>query len=85
MVHELACTPVSHYAPESDIASLTLGVRQGKLRAEEQPWGLLEYNADTGALVGAEIWEASSVLPKDLLDALPEPAASEVVVERQPA
>lgn len=76
---------MSHYAPESDIASLTLSVRQGRLRAEEQPWGLLEYDVETGALVGAEVWEASTILPKELLDALPEPAGQEITIERQPA
>ncbi len=76
---------MSHYAPESDIALLTLGVRKGRARAEEQPWGLLEYDADTGALIGAEVWAASTILPKELLDALPEPAGHEVTIERQPA
>jgi uncharacterized protein YuzE len=76
---------MSHYARESDIASLTLGERRGNLRAEETEWGLLEYDADTGALVGAELWDASTRLPRELLDALPEPVGPEVVVERQPA
>jgi len=76
---------MSHYAPESDIASLTLGARQGRLRAEEKSWGLLEYDADTGALVGAEVWNASTILPQDLLDALPEPAGRDVTIERPPA
>ncbi len=76
---------MSHYATESDIASLTLSARQGRLRAVEKSWGLLEYDADTGALVGAEVWNASSILPQDLLAALPEPAGRDVTIERQPA
>lgn len=76
---------MSHYAPESDIAFLTLATRQGRPRSVETEWGLLEYDSETGALTGAEIWDATNRLPAQLLEALPEPAAQEVTVERQPA
>lgn len=76
---------MSHYHRESDIASLTLGPAGAKRRAEETEWGLLEYDAETGELVGAEVWTASTTLPRELLDALPAPVGPEVVVERQPA
>ena len=76
---------MSHYAPESDIAFLTLAARQGPPRAEETEWGLLIYDTDSGALVGAEIWDATTRLPAQLIAALPEPAAQEITVERQSA
>jgi len=76
---------MSHYASDADIAYLTLAAGPGRPRAEEADWGLLVYDADTGALVGAEIWDATKRLPAQLLEALPAPAAQEVTVERQPA
>ena len=76
---------MSHYAPESDIAFLTLAARKGRPRATETEWGLLVYDVETGALIGAEIWDATSRLPAELLEALPGPAAQEVVIERQTA
>lgn len=76
---------MSHYASDVDIAYLTLTPDQGRARAEETEWGLLVYDADTGTLIGAEIWDATTRLPAQLLEALPAPAAEEVTVERQPA
>lgn len=76
---------MSHYARDVDIALLTLAARQGRSRAVETEWGLLEYDIETGALIGAEIWDATTRLPAQLLEALPEPAAQEVTVERLPA
>ena len=75
---------MSHYAPESDIAFLSLAPGNGRPRSEEVEWGLLVYDRETGALIGAEVWDAAAHLPAQLLAALPEPAAQEVTVERQP-
>jgi uncharacterized protein YuzE len=74
---------MSRYASDVDIAFLTLAAGQGRPRAEETEWGLLVYDTETGTLIGAEIWDAKTRLPAELLAALPEPAAQEVTVERQ--
>lgn len=74
---------MSHYTTDVDIAFLTLAGGQGRARAEETEWGLLVYDADTGTLIGAEVWDATTRLPAELLAALPEPAAQEDTVERQ--
>jgi uncharacterized protein YuzE len=40
---------------------------------DEQSWGLLMRDRATKSVAAIEIWSASEHLPKEILDALPEP------------
>jgi len=76
---------MSHYDRESDIAALNLNGFDGQVFGEEHDWGLLLRDRETQEVVGVEFWRASDRLPRQLLDALPQPAARDrVVIERQP-
>lgn len=75
-----------HYDRKADIAWVRLdGWDPARVRVEEQAWGLIERERETGRVVGLEYWRASERLPSELLDALPAPPARELVVDRQPA
>ena len=43
------------------------------LVSERVPGGLREYDRATHALVAIEVWDASTRLPRNLLEALPAP------------
>jgi len=43
--------------------------------SERVPGGLREYDRATRQLVAIEVWDASTRLPRTLLEALPSPAA----------
>jgi uncharacterized protein YuzE len=58
-----------HYDPEVDIASVYL--EAGEAVSEEHPWGLIDRDRDDGHLKGFVIWEASKILPAELIAALP--------------
>jgi uncharacterized protein YuzE len=58
-----------HYDPEVDIASISL--EQGRAVSQEHPWGLIERDPDDGHLMGFELWEASTILPAEMIAALP--------------
>lgn len=74
---------MSHYAPDDDIAWLVLeGYEGGRADGERHEWGLVERDRETGRVVAFEVWHASQRLPAEMLAALPEPAASEVHVDR---
>jgi uncharacterized protein YuzE len=60
---------VIHYDPETDIAMIC--IESGHAVSEEHPWGLIDRDRETGKLMGFEIWNASSVLPREMVDALP--------------
>lgn len=75
--------PESYYSPEGDIAYIRVRPqRGGRIRSEEQPWGLRDYDRETGELVGLEIWDASATLPGDVIEALPRLEGSGVVITR---
>jgi uncharacterized protein YuzE len=61
------------YDRESDIAWLPTGPL-GDITGEKVDWGIVARDVKTGAVVSIEIWSASKRLPKEILDALPEPA-----------
>lgn len=61
----------SYYTTDGDIAYIRVRSPHGPVRSEEQEWGLRDYDEQTGALVGIEVWSASEVLSKDVVDALP--------------
>jgi uncharacterized protein YuzE len=61
--------PHSHYDPEVDIAMISF--ESGRARSEEHSWGLIDRHPDDGHLMGFEIWEASKILPAEMVAALP--------------
>ena len=74
--------PRSYYSPDGDLA--VIHVRAGEhVRTEEQPWGLLDFDTETDELASVEVWNASKVLPRELLDALPRLSRADVVIERE--
>ncbi|HEY3865976.1 MAG TPA: DUF2283 domain-containing protein [Solirubrobacteraceae bacterium] len=58
-----------HYDPEVNIALISL--EQGRAISKEHSWGLIDRYPDDGHLMGFEIWEASKMLPAELIAALP--------------
>jgi uncharacterized protein YuzE len=58
-----------HYDPEVDIASISL--EDGDAISQEYPWGLIDRDRNDGRLMGFVIWEASKMLPAELIAALP--------------
>jgi uncharacterized protein YuzE len=58
-----------HYDPEVDIALVSFA--NGRAIGERHSWGVIERNPDDGHLMGFEIWEASTILPAELIAALP--------------
>jgi len=61
----------SYYTTEGDIAYIRVRSPHGSVRSDEQEWGLRDYDEKTGELVGLEVWSASKVLPRELVEALP--------------
>ena len=74
----------SYYTSEGDIAYIRVRSPQGSVKSEEEPWGLRDFD-ETGALVGLEVWSASKVLPRELVDALPRLEGRGTAIARQPA
>jgi uncharacterized protein YuzE len=60
--------PRLHYDPEVDIALIAF--EDGHAVGERYPWGLIDRDPDTGRLMGFEIWEASKILPAEMIEAL---------------
>lgn len=63
----------AYYARDADIAWLPIG-ESDDVVSEQVPGGLRDYDRATHALVAIEVWDASTRLPRTLLEALPEPA-----------
>ncbi len=74
----------AHYDTEADVAWFLFDdVRTAGVVSEQAEWGLRDYDRETGALVGLEFWRASEQLPKELLEALPEPQLDGMTVTRR--
>ncbi len=67
-------TMYAYYDPAADIAWLPTG-ESDDVVSERVPGGLRDYDRATHKLVAIEIWDASTRLPRTLLEALPTPAA----------
>lgn len=52
---------------DGDVAYIAVRGPHGAVRFEEEPWGLRDYDRETGELVGLEVWSASKALPADVL------------------
>ncbi|HZL49077.1 MAG TPA: hypothetical protein VFC30_08685 [Solirubrobacteraceae bacterium] len=63
----------AYYDPDADIAWFPTGESQDVV-SERIPGGLLDHDRDTGEFVAVEVWDASTRLPRTLLEALPAPA-----------
>jgi uncharacterized protein YuzE len=63
--------PESYYTPEGNIAYVRVRFAHGPVRSVEPPWGLQDYDEETGDLVGLEVWSASKMLPAEIVAALP--------------
>lgn len=74
--------PQSYYSPEGDIAYLKVRPSD-RVRTEKLAWGLRDYDVETGELTGLEVWEASQVLPSELVESLPRLGRSSVVITRE--
>lgn len=62
----------AYYDRDVDIAWIPTGSSQD-IVGDEQSWGLIVRDRESGSVVALEIWSASQVLPKAVLDALPDP------------
>jgi len=74
----------SYYTSDGDIAYIRVRSARGRVTSEEEQWGLRDFD-DKGTLVGLEVWSASKVLPRELIDALPRLEGRSTAIERQPA
>lgn len=63
----------AYYDPAADIAWFPTG-ESDDVVSERVDGGLRDYDRNTHELVAIEVWEASTQLPKDLLEALPAPS-----------
>lgn len=61
-------TNILSYDPEVDIAMIC--IEEGHAVSEEHSWGLIDRDPDTGRLMGFEIWEASKMLPAEMIEAM---------------
>jgi uncharacterized protein YuzE len=75
----------SYYSSDGDIVYIRIRSPHGPVRSEEQEWGLRDYDQESGELVGLEVWSASKVLPRELIEALPRLDGRGTSIERQPA
>jgi uncharacterized protein YuzE len=61
-------TKIASYDPEVDIAMICF--EEGRAVSERHSWGLIDRDRDTGRLMGFEIWNASRILPAEMIEAL---------------
>jgi hypothetical protein len=47
--------PESYYTADGDIAYIRVRSPRGPVRSEQQPWGLHDYDEQTGDLVGLKV------------------------------
>jgi len=64
----------AYYDADADIAWLPTG-ESDDVVSERVPGGLQEYDRTTHTLVAIEVWDASTRLPRTLLEALPAPSS----------
>ena len=66
----------AYWERETDIAWIPTGP-EGFVKSEKTSWGIVDHREDTGEVTGIEIWDASKVLPAELLERFPEPGRPE--------
>ena len=62
----------AYYDHEADVAWFPTG-ESDDVVSERVPGGVRDYDRTTRTLVAIEVWDASTRLPANLLDALPAP------------
>jgi len=62
----------AYYDREADIVWIPTGSSDDAV-SEKTEWGLVDHDESSDAVVGIEIWAASTRLPADLLEKLPSP------------
>jgi uncharacterized protein YuzE len=65
----------AYYDRDADIAWFPTG-ESDDVVSERVPGGLRDYDRGTHELVAIEVWDASTRLPRTLLEALPVPGAA---------
>lgn len=65
----------AYFDQEADIAWFPTG-QSDDVVSERVPGGLRDYDRTSHKLVAIEVWDASTILPASLLEALPTPAAA---------
>lgn len=65
----------AYYDETADIAWFPIGDSDDVV-SERVPGGLRDYDRKTHEIVAIEVWDASTQLPKSMLDALPAPTAA---------
>jgi len=66
----------AYWDREVDIAWIPTGPT-ATIVSEETSWGLVDHNKETGEVTGLEIWDASKVIPIEMLERMPEPGKPE--------
>ncbi len=74
--------PASYYSPDGDLVVIHVRPSE-RTRTEERDWGLLDLDEETGELVAIEIWRASSVMPSEIVEALPHLDRSDHVLTKE--
>ena len=68
----LAVVSFAYYDSDADVAWFPTG-ESNDVVSERVPGGLRDYDRTTRQLVAIEVWDASTRLPANLLEALPAP------------
>jgi len=74
--------PSSYYSSDGDIAYIGVRPQHGRVRSERDERGLRDYDAETGELIGVELWDASTMLPAELIEVLPRLDGRRTVLDR---
>jgi uncharacterized protein YuzE len=62
----------AYYDREADIAWIPTADTE-RVVSEETDWGLVDHDKETGKVTALEVWNASRVLPLEMLERLPSP------------
>jgi uncharacterized protein YuzE len=63
----------TYYDSDADIVWIPTGASRDVV-SERVPGGLRDYDRETHQLVAIEVWDASTRLPRPILEALPAPS-----------
>lgn len=76
--------PSSYYSSEGDIVYIGVRAPRGPVCTEHDEKGLRDYDAETGELIGVELWNASTTLPAELIEILPRLDGRRTVLDQSP-
>lgn len=69
----------AYWDREADIAWIPTAPAEF-VDSEVLPWGLVDHDKETGEVTALEIWNASKVLPTEMLEHLPSPGRPDAAV-----